>query len=101
MSRFIAVVLAVVVGLFFVGSASAQAVVAPAPASEPAWCGQSWWPGTVNEKGERLSVGGTSFGQCMPVSKEAIGKDGKAAQVSVPTHPAYPVTTFTQQKDGT
>lgn len=92
-------------GLFVLASALviflAQVAVAqpkaPEIKPEPAWCGGSWWPGAVDEKGAQVESGGTSLGECKPIARKDGDKD-----IMVPTYPAYPASQviFQQDKDG-
>jgi|SwirhisoilCB1_FD_contig_31_11032516_length_1781_multi_5_in_0_out_0_3 hypothetical protein len=95
MKASVAIVFAAILALF------AQSAVAqpktPEIKSEPAWCGGSWWPGAVDEKGVQVEPAGTSLGECKPMARKDGDKD-----VMVPTHPAYPASqvVFQQDKDG-
>jgi hypothetical protein len=79
--------------------------------SEPAWCGGSWEPTSVQEvvddKGTvtRAPVGGTggtNFAPCMPIVrsvKRMVENVEREETVSIPTHPAHPAVLVTFQLD--
>lgn len=64
------------------------------PKPEPAWCGGSWQPNAVDEKGAVVEAGGSNYGPCVPVTKKVGDKE-----VTVPTYPAYPSVSVTFQRD--
>ena len=71
---------------------------AQGPKPEPAFCGGSFYPPAVDEKGVAVGSAGTTFGACVPISKMIDGKE-----VMVPTVPAYPSASVTYRvnSDGT
>jgi hypothetical protein len=64
---------------------------------EPADCGGSYVPSSVNTSGEVVEPGWTTFGVCENVEKTIDGKT-----VSVPTYPRHPASqvVFEQNKSG-
>jgi hypothetical protein len=79
--------------------------------SEPAWCGGSWEPTSVQEvaddKGNVTRVpvagtGGTNFSPCVPIVrsvKRMVENVEQEEAISIPTHPAHPAVLVTFQQD--
>ena len=88
---------------------SAQDVYVVKP--EPAWCGGSWQPTslqeTIDDKGTVTLVpiagtGGTNHGACLPITRSLTRMvEGRetAETLSIPTYPAHPASLVTFQRD--
>jgi hypothetical protein len=88
---------------------SAQDVYVVKP--EPAWCGGSWQPTslqeTVDDKGTVTLVpipgtGGTNYAECAPITRSVKRMmEGRESEevLSIPTYPAHPASLVTFQRD--
>ena len=89
---------------------SAQDVYVVEP--EPAWCGGSWEPTslqeTADDKGAVTLVpipgtGGTNYAECAPIARSVKRMvEGRESEemLSIPTYPAHPASVVTFQPDG-
>ena len=78
---------------------------------EPAWCGGSWQPTSVQEivddKGAVTLVpiagsGGTNYAPCLPIARSVKKMvEGRETEetLAIPTYPAHPASLVTFQRD--